>query len=91
MLAALLGDRHENADAYRLAMRHAQRAGAVVQIVRIHSNRGSHHMEEGHYAAALEELDSAIDLAELIGSDNFGALAYSNRGDTYRRLAPRFG
>ena len=32
------------------------------------------------------ELDAAIELAELIGSDNFGALAYSNRGDTYRRL-----
>ena len=32
------------------------------------------------------ELDAAIELAELIGSDNFGALAYSNRGDTYCRL-----
>ena len=86
MLAALVGDRHENADAYRIALRHAERAGDVVQIVRIHTNRGSRHMEEGQYDAALRELDAAIELAELIGSDNFGALAYSNRGDTYRHL-----
>ena len=37
---------------------------------------------------ALRELDAAIELAELIGSDNFGALAYSNRGDTYLRHGP---
>ncbi|HEU4842058.1 MAG TPA: tetratricopeptide repeat protein, partial [Ilumatobacteraceae bacterium] len=86
MLAALVGDRHQNADAYRVAMRHAERAGDAVQIVRIHSNRGSRHMEEGDYQQALRELDAAIELAELIGSDNFCALAYSNRGDTYRRL-----
>ena len=86
MLAALSGDRHENADAYRVALRHAERAGDVVQIVRIRTNRASHHTEEGHYDLALRELDAAIDLAELIGSDNFCALAYSNRGDTYLRL-----
>lgn len=86
MLAALVGDRRENADAYRVALRYAERAGDVVQIVRIRSNRGSRHMEEGDYQEALRELDAAIELADLIGSDNFGALAYSNRGDTYRRL-----
>ena len=51
MLAALDGDRRENADAYRVALRHAERAGDVVQIVRIRTNRGSHHMEEGNYHA----------------------------------------
>jgi DNA-binding SARP family transcriptional activator/ATP/maltotriose-dependent transcriptional regulator MalT len=86
MLAALAGDRHENAEAYRVALHHAERAGDVVQIVRIRSNRGSLHMEEGQYQEALRELDAAIELADLVGADHFGALAYSNRGDTYRRL-----
>ena len=47
MLAALRGDRRGNAQSYRLALAHAERAGDVVQIVRIRTNRGSHHTEEG--------------------------------------------
>lgn len=86
MLAALRGDRHSNADAYRVAMHHAQRAGDVVQMVRIRTNRGSHHMEEGDYAQALIEHEAAIELAEMIGSETFAAFAYSNRGDTLRRM-----
>jgi ATP/maltotriose-dependent transcriptional regulator MalT/DNA-binding SARP family transcriptional activator len=85
MLAALRGDRHGNAESYRLAMHHAQRAGDVVQIVRIRTNRGSHFMEEGDYAQALGELEAAIELAELIGSETFAAFAFSNRGETFRR------
>jgi ATP/maltotriose-dependent transcriptional regulator MalT/DNA-binding SARP family transcriptional activator len=86
MLAALRGDRHGNADAYRVALHHAQRAGDVLQIVRIRSNRGSHFMEEGDYPQALAELEAAIELAELIGSETIGAFAYLNRAETFRRL-----
>ena len=74
---------------------HAERSGDVVQLVRIHTNRGSHHTEEGSYQQAIAELDRAIEIAELIGSETFGALAYYNRGDTLpahrpaRRRAPR--
>ncbi len=47
---------------------HAERAGDVVQMIRIHSNMGSHFSEEGSYADAIAELDTAIGLAELAGS-----------------------
>ena len=57
-----------------------------MQIVRIRTNRGSHHTEEGAYQEALAELGAAIEVAELVGSETFGALAYANRGDTYMRM-----
>ncbi len=86
MLAALLGDRRTNARVYRIALEHAERADDILQIVRIRTNRGSHHTEEGSYEAAIEELDAAIEGAELIGSDTFAGLAYANRGDTFTRM-----
>ena len=86
MLAALRGDRRGNARSYRKALDHAQRAGDVVQVVRILTNRGSHYSEEGSYLDALEELTNAIEAAELIGSETFCGLAYFNRGDTYLRM-----
>ena len=69
-----------------MALAHAQRAGDVVQVVRILTNRGSHYTEEGSYPEALEELTRAIEAAELIGSETFCGLAYFNRGDTYLRM-----
>jgi DNA-binding SARP family transcriptional activator len=86
MLAAMRGDRRGNAREYQRALTHAERAGDIVQIVRIRTNRGSHHTEEGAYHDALGELGAAIELAELAGSETFSALAYSNRGDTYMRM-----
>ena len=86
MLAALRGDRRANAESYRRALLYAERAEDVVQIVRIRSNRGSHHMEEGDYEDALAELGIAIELAEVVGSETFAALAYANRGDTLMRM-----
>ena len=86
MLAALRGDRRGNARSYQQALDHAERADDVVQIVRIRTNRGSHHTEEGAYHEALAELGAAIEVAELVGSETFSALAYSNRGDTYMRM-----
>ena len=65
MLAALDGDRRGNDVHYLLALRAAEEASDVLQVVRIRTNRGSHFMEEGSYAEALQELDVAVRLAEL--------------------------
>ncbi len=86
MVAVMHGDRRTNAEEYRRALYHAERSGDVVQLVRIHTNRGSHHTEEGRYQQAIAELDRAIEIAELIGSETFGALAHYNRGDTYLHI-----
>lgn len=86
MLAALSGDRLANDAHYLRALEYAERAGDVVQTVRIRTNRGSRHLEEGEYEQALAELDVAIGLAELTGFAFFRALALSNRGDVLFRL-----
>ena len=67
MLAALEGDRASNDAHYLRALDHAERAGDVLQIIRIRVNRGSRNLEEGAYEAAIVELDLAIRLADLGG------------------------
>ncbi len=86
MVAALRGDRRENERSYRRALDHAQRAGDVIQMVRIRTNMGSHFFEEGAYPEAIVELDAAIELAELAGTQCFTGHAYANRGETYTRM-----
>ena len=85
MLAALDGDRRGNDAHYLLALRAAEEAADVLQVVRIRTNRGSHFMEEGSYAEALQELDVAVRLAELTSFASFLALSLSNRGETKLR------
>ena len=86
MLAALEGDRASNDAHYLRALDHAERAGDVLQIIRIRVNRGSRNLEEGAYAAAIVELDLAIRLADLGGFGAFRALALTNRGESRLRL-----
>ena len=86
MLAALDGDRRGNDAHYLLALRAAEEASDVLQVVRIRTNRGSHFMEEGSYAEALQELDVAVRLAELTSFASFLALSLSNRGETKLRM-----
>lgn len=86
MLAALEGDRRANDAHYRKALHFAEQAGDVLQLVRIHNNLGSHHLEEGAYEEALAELRIAITLADLSGFAAFGALALCNRGEAQRAL-----
>jgi ATP/maltotriose-dependent transcriptional regulator MalT/DNA-binding SARP family transcriptional activator len=81
MLAALESDRRANYAHYQRALEHAERAGDVLQVIRIRANRGSHLVEESNYEEALEELDIAIRLSELAGFATFQALALSNRGE----------
>jgi len=86
MLAALEGDRAANDAHYLQALDHAERAGDVLQVIRIRVNRGSRNLEEGAYEAAIAELDLAIQLADLGGFGAFRALALTNRGESRLRL-----
>ncbi|MGH3739143.1 MAG: tetratricopeptide repeat protein, partial [Micromonosporaceae bacterium] len=81
MLGAYEGDRRGNAAHYLKALQYAERAGDVLQLIRIRCNRGSRRVEEGDYPEALAELDIAIRLADLSGYAAFGALALTNRGE----------
>ena len=89
MLAALEGDRLANDAHYLRALEHAERAGDVLQIIRIRTNRGSRFLEEAMYPEALAEHDVALRLADAAGFAFFRALTLSNRGQT-RFLLGRF-
>ena len=80
MLAALDGDRRANDAHYLRALDQAELAGDLLQVIRIRTNRGSYHLEEGSYEIALTELDIAIRLADLAGFASLRALALTNRG-----------
>lgn len=86
MLAAMEGGRRANAAHYAKALEYAQRAGDILQLIRIHANRASHSLEEGAHAAGLSELDAAIRLADLYGYGAFGGLALTNRAQIRLRL-----
>jgi DNA-binding SARP family transcriptional activator len=86
MLAAIDGDRSANDAHYLRALDYAEQAQDVLQLIRIHANRGSHHLEEGAYEEAIGELEPAVRLADLAGFASFKALALTNRGEARRRL-----
>jgi ATP/maltotriose-dependent transcriptional regulator MalT len=86
MLAALEGDRAANDAHYLKALDHAQRAGDVLQLIRVRTNRGSRHVEECAYEEAIAELDLALRLADLAGFAAFRALALSNRGEALMKM-----
>ena len=85
LLAASDGDRRANEAHHRTALAAAQRAGDVMQQVRIHVNRGSHHLEHGQYERALAETDRAIDLGEHIGFVPPLAVGHCNRSEILLR------
>ncbi|MGH3059054.1 MAG: BTAD domain-containing putative transcriptional regulator, partial [Gaiellaceae bacterium] len=80
LVAAYEGDRAANDTHYLRALDHAERAGDVLQIIRVRTNRGSRHMEEADYGEAIAELEVALRLADLAGFAFFKGLALSNRG-----------
>ena len=86
MLAALDGDRGANDAHYLRALDYAERAGDVLQLIRVRTNRGSQFFEEGAFEESIEELDHALRLADLAGFALFRALALSNRGDAHLQL-----
>lgn len=81
MVAALRGDRASNDMHYLRALDHAEKARDVVQTIRIRSNRGSHFLEEGDFAAARAELEIALRLADMTGLQLWRGMALANRGD----------
>ena len=81
LVAAQDGDRLANDTHYLRALDHAERAGDVLQIIRIRLNRGSRLNEEGFHDEAIAELDLAIGLADLGGYGSFKAIALCNRGE----------
>lgn len=86
MLAAVDGDRRANETLYLKALEHAERAGDVLQLIRIHVNRGSRHLEEGGYEESIAETDIALRLAALGGFTSLRALGMNNRGQAWLRL-----
>jgi ATP/maltotriose-dependent transcriptional regulator MalT/DNA-binding SARP family transcriptional activator len=86
MLAALEGDRAANDSHYLRALDYAQEAGDVLQLIRVRTNRGSRHLEEGAYDEAIAELDIALRLADVAGFASFRALALTNRGEARAKL-----
>ncbi len=86
MLAALRSDRSANDLHYLRALDHAKRAGDVMQIMRVRSNRGSRFIEEGLYSEALIELDQAIDLGETSGFGTMLTIGLVNRGEAYHAM-----
>lgn len=85
MLAALRSDRAANDAHYTRALANAERAGDVLQIIRVRSNRASRYLEEGMYVPALRDVDAALALSDAAGYAVYQALALTNRGDIYRR------
>ncbi len=86
LLAALEGDRAANDAHYLRALGAAERANDVLQLVRIHTNRGSRSSEEGMHREALAELEIAIRLGELTGFAAMLATALNNRGEAWLGL-----
>lgn len=86
MLAGIESDPRANAAHYLRALDHAERAGDLLQCIRIRVNRGSHQVHESRYADAIGEFDEAIRLADLAGFAAFRALAMNNRGEALLRL-----
>jgi ATP/maltotriose-dependent transcriptional regulator MalT len=81
MLASIDGDSAAMEAHSATALAAAERAGDTLQVIRIRTNRASHRADDGRYADALEDLELAIERAEVSGYAFFLALALSNRGE----------
>ncbi|MFI5709194.1 tetratricopeptide repeat protein [Kribbella sp. NPDC051620] len=86
MLAAVDSDPAGNASHYLRALEYAERAGDLLQSIRIRVNRASHQIDEGYYLLGLDELEIALELADRAGFAAFRALALNNRGEALLRL-----
>jgi ATP/maltotriose-dependent transcriptional regulator MalT len=83
LVAPLAGDFLERDFHLGRALDSAQRAGDLLQIVRIRNNRASNLLEQSLYLEAIEELNDATAVAELVGFAGLRALAVMNRGLAY--------
>jgi ATP/maltotriose-dependent transcriptional regulator MalT/DNA-binding SARP family transcriptional activator len=67
---------------FREGLEAAERAGDVLQTMRIRVNLQMPLFEDGRYEEALEELELAVEQAELSGYDFFRALGLNNQAET---------
>ncbi|MET9627395.1 BTAD domain-containing putative transcriptional regulator [Lentzea sp. NPDC006480] len=81
MVAAAQGKRDELTEHYDIALDHAQKAGDVLGVIRIRSNRASHHVEAGEHRAALREIEEMLPLADVTGFATYRAIGLHNRGE----------
>ncbi|SEG78039.1 ATP-, maltotriose-and DNA-dependent transcriptional regulator MalT [Nonomuraea solani] len=79
MLASLDGDRRANDAHYLRALEYAERAGDLIQLIRIHANRASRHLDEAAYADALAETEVAGRLVDMVPFAPYAALNVANR------------
>ncbi|MDQ1440488.1 MAG: hypothetical protein QOG97_716 [Acidimicrobiaceae bacterium] len=86
LLAAMEGDLRADLENYLKALRHAEEAGDLLQIIRIRCNLGNRHNREANYHAAIAELDEVVRLSDLSGFAVFRAIGLSNRGEARMRL-----
>jgi len=86
LLAKAEGDPLARESHYRSALEAAERAGDVLQVIRIRNNRGSRRNDEGRYTEALAELDAGLGLAHMSGFTAKQALLLVNRGEAYTML-----
>jgi ATP/maltotriose-dependent transcriptional regulator MalT/DNA-binding SARP family transcriptional activator len=81
MLHAHRGERGDSREHYDMALHNAERSGDVMQVVRIRNNRAAALLEESELAAALPELEVAIELAQATGLTFYLSAALTNRGE----------
>lgn len=81
MVASAGGDQTALAEHNRAGLAHAERAGDVLSVIRIRSNRASHLNEAGDYRGALAELEVVLPLADLTGFATYRAFCLNNRGE----------
>ena len=81
MLHAHRGERHDSHEHYDMALHNAERSGDVMQVVRIRNNRAAALLEESELAAALPEVEVAIELAQATGLTFYLSAALTNRGE----------
>ncbi|WP_394616554.1 BTAD domain-containing putative transcriptional regulator [Lentzea sp. JNUCC 0626] len=81
MVAAAQGKRDTLTEHYDLALDHAQKAGDVLGVIRVRSNRASHHAEAGEHLAALREIEEMLPLADVTGFATYRAIGLHNRGE----------
>ncbi|HKE63807.1 MAG TPA: hypothetical protein VKB59_04045 [Micromonosporaceae bacterium] len=87
MIAERDGDIAANEAYTAKAAEAATASGDLVQLIRIRINRSQRLIGHAHYGNALVELDEAIRLIQVTGTDGwFGSVARTNRGWAFRGL-----
>lgn len=82
----LAGDLAGADEHYAHALRHAEAAGDVVQLTRIHLNRSHHLLAEARYPDAMRLAGLAVALAEDTGPPGVLAVALCNEAEALTRL-----